>query len=122
MNHLIINQYGIKKTKQKVRAFKIRVKGKAYRKVKIARKMKGVSRGQNDEQSCLYIMMTHEIKGHTSHAEAVIPTEQLDKFEKKKKKKNLFLIAHMNMIMTVSSILSLYIILQLCLCGHSADA
>lgn len=32
------------KTKQKVRAFKIRVKGKAYRKVKIARKMKGVSR------------------------------------------------------------------------------
>lgn len=81
---MIINQYGIKKTKQKVRAFKIRVKGKAYRKVKIARKMKGVSRGQNDEQSCLYIMMTHEIKGHTSHAEAVIPTEQLDKFEKKK--------------------------------------
>lgn len=38
--------------------------------------------GQNDEQSCLYIMMTHAIKGHT---EAVIPTEQLDKFEKKKK-------------------------------------
>lgn len=60
---------------------------------------------QNDDQSCLYIMMTHEIKGHTSHAEAVIPTEQLDKL---KKKKNLFLIAHMNMIMTVSSILSVH--------------
>lgn len=28
--------------------------------------------------------MTHEIKGHTSHAEAVIPTEQIDKLKKKK--------------------------------------